>query len=77
MQAGKGQREGSLWDAEGDDALVETDEEDDVIVLGDPSLVNTTAADADKVTFGSNATPPACWQARAVALHLGTIKLKH
>ncbi|KAK9844506.1 hypothetical protein WJX74_003358 [Apatococcus lobatus] len=33
------------WHAEGDDALVETDEEEDVVVLGDPSLI---AADADK-----------------------------
>lgn len=35
------------WDGEGDDALVETDEEEDLIVLGDPALI---AADADKVT---------------------------
>ena len=50
MQAGQGQRKDISWDGEGDDALVETDEEDDVIVLGDPSLVSATAAGADKVT---------------------------
>ena len=37
MQEGyQGQDEG-LWDSEGDNALVETDEEDDVVVLGDLS----------------------------------------
>lgn len=35
------------WDGEGDDALVETDEEEEVLVLGDPSLL---AAGSDKVT---------------------------
>ena len=47
MQVVQQMLEEVTWDGEGDDALVETDEEEDVIVLGDPALI---AADADKVT---------------------------
>lgn len=47
MQMAQQDLEEVTWDGEGDDALVETDEEDDVVVLGDPALI---AADADKVT---------------------------
>ena len=47
MQVTQETLEEGEWDGKGDDALVETDEEEDVIVLGDPALI---AADADKVT---------------------------
>ncbi len=37
-QADRAAGDEGMWDGDGDDALVETDEEEDVVVLGDPAL---------------------------------------
>ena len=50
VQVDTGGADESIWAGDGDDALVETDEEDDVIVLGDPALAAAaTASPEEKV----------------------------